>query len=62
LRITARLVDAADHTLVWSQLFDRTTDGLFDLEDKVARRVASAVRHSVIRTAHLAAEHPCAPA
>lgn len=50
LRITARLVDATDDTLVWSQLFDRKTDGFFDLEDKVARRVASAVRHSVIRT------------
>jgi DNA-binding winged helix-turn-helix (wHTH) protein len=50
LRITARLVAATDDTLVWSQLFDRKTDGLFDLEDKVARRVASAVRHSVIRT------------
>jgi DNA-binding winged helix-turn-helix (wHTH) protein len=61
LRITARLVDATDDTLVWSQLFDRTTDGLFDLEDKVARRVASAVRHSVNRTAYLAAGHPCAP-
>ena len=55
LRITARLVDATDDTLVWSQLFDRTTDGLFDLEDKVARRVATAVRNSVVRTAHLSA-------
>jgi len=50
LRITARLVDSTDDTLVWSQLFDHTADGLFDLEDKVARRVASAVRSSVVRT------------
>jgi adenylate cyclase len=61
LRITARLVDTTDGTVVWSQLFDRTTDGLFALGDKVARCVASAVRHSVTRTAHLAAGHPCAP-
>ena len=50
LRITARLIDSTDDTLVWSQLFDHTVDGLFDIEDKVARRVASAVRHRVVRT------------
>jgi len=51
LRITARLVDSTDDTLVWSHLFDHTADGLFEFEDKVARRVASAVRNSVVRTA-----------
>jgi len=55
LRITARLVDSTDDTLVWSQLFDHTADGLFDFEDKVARRVATAVRNSLVRTARLAA-------
>ena len=46
-RITARLVDSTDDTIVWSQTFDCTTDGLFDLEDMVARSVASAVRRHV---------------
>jgi len=55
LRITARLVDSTDDTLVWSQLFDHTADGFFDFEDKVARRVATAVRNSLVRTARLAA-------
>jgi DNA-binding winged helix-turn-helix (wHTH) protein len=55
LRITARLVDSTDDTLVWSQLFDHTADGFFDFEDKVARRVAAAVRNSLVRTARLAA-------
>ncbi len=55
LRVTARLVDSNDDTLVWSQLFDCTVDGLFDMEDEVARRVAGAVRNSVVRTAHLSA-------
>lgn len=55
LRITARLIDSADDTLIWSQLFDHTVDGIFDIEDKVARRVATAVRQSVVRTGHLSA-------
>lgn len=55
LRITARLVDSTDDTLVWSQLFDHTVEGLFDIEDKVARRVATAVRNRVVRTARLSA-------
>ena len=55
LRITARLIDSTDDTLVWSQLFDHTVDGLFDIEDKVARRVATAARNSVVRTARLSA-------
>lgn len=55
LRITARLVDSTDDTLVWSQLFDHTVDGLFDIEDKVARRVATAVRNRVVRSARLSA-------
>jgi TolB-like protein len=53
LRITARLVDSTDDTLVWSQLFDYTLDGLFDIEDKVARRVVTAVRNSIVRTTRL---------
>jgi TolB-like protein len=55
LRITARLVDATDDTLVWSQLFDHSADGHFDIEDKVARRVATAVRNIVARTARQSA-------
>lgn len=47
LRITARLVDAVDDTLLWSQLFDRTTEDIFAVEDKVARRVAVALRQSL---------------
>jgi TolB-like protein len=47
LRITARLVDAVDETLVWSQLFDRTNEDIFAVEDKVARRVACALRQSL---------------
>jgi DNA-binding winged helix-turn-helix (wHTH) protein len=55
LRITARLVDAADDTLVWSQLFDRTNEDIFAVEDKVARRVACALRQSLAARAQQAA-------
>jgi len=55
LRITARLVDSTDDTLVWSQLFDHSADGHFDIEDKVARRVATAVRNVVSWTARQSA-------
>ena len=51
LRITARLFDSTDDTVVWSQVFDCTTDGFFDIEDMVARSVASAVRRHVATTA-----------
>jgi DNA-binding winged helix-turn-helix (wHTH) protein len=47
LRITARLVDAIDDTLVWSQLFDRTTEDIFAVEDRVAKRVACALRQNL---------------
>jgi TolB-like protein len=53
--VTARLVDSTDDTLVWSQLLDHSTDGQFDLEDKVARRVATAARNIVARTARQSA-------
>jgi adenylate cyclase len=62
LRITARLVDSTDDTLVWSQLFDRTVDGCFDLEDEVARRVVSAVRLHVVPIARPTAWQPGASA
>lgn len=42
------LVDAVDDTLVWSRLFDRTTEDISAVEDKVARRVACALRQSLV--------------
>jgi DNA-binding winged helix-turn-helix (wHTH) protein len=62
LRITARLVDSTDNTLIWSQIFDCATDGLFDMEDRVARGVASAVRRHVVPAAPFSTWQPGAPA
>lgn len=44
LRVTAKLVDCTDGTLLWSRVLDRGSDDIFALEDDVARRVASALR------------------
>ncbi len=61
LRVTAGLVESAGDTLVWSRMFDFTTDGVFDMEDKVARSVASAVRSRVVPTARPSTWQPCSP-
>lgn len=54
-RITAQLIDACDGTHVWSRMFDRTSGDVFDVEDYVARRVASELTRSLLT---LAPVHP----
>lgn len=44
LRVTAKLVDCIDGTILWSRVFDRSSDDVFALEDVVARRLATALR------------------
>lgn len=55
LRITVRLVDVFEDTLVWSQVFDRTTEDIFAVEDRVAQRVACALRQSLAGKAYVRA-------
>ena len=45
LRITTQLIDAATDSHVWAQTYDRpfTTEGLFDTQSEIARRIAEAV-------------------
>jgi len=43
-RLTFSLTDTASGRQVWNERFDRRLDGGFDLEDEVARAVASVVR------------------
>lgn len=50
LRLTVQLIDASDGMHVWSLLFDVSGDDVFSVEDRVAQRVARALRHSVVQT------------
>ena len=44
LRITARLIDAADGGHVWAERFDRTIDDLFDIQDEITKQIVTALR------------------
>ncbi len=44
LRVTVQLVDIADGYQRWSQRFDGTMDDVFDIQDKIAESVATALR------------------
>ncbi|MFL5290781.1 MAG: tetratricopeptide repeat protein, partial [Myxococcales bacterium] len=43
LRVTAQLVRASDGAHVWSQTYDRKLSDIFEVQDEVARTVASAL-------------------
>ena len=44
LRVTAQLITAADGTHVWSQRYDRELADVFDVQDDIARAIASALQ------------------
>lgn len=44
LRVTAQLIDTADSGHIWSQNYDRKMGDLFDIQDDIASRVATALR------------------
>ncbi len=48
LRVGARLVDAADGHVIWSEQFDRDQSDVFSVQDEIARRVVSAVKPRLI--------------
>jgi TolB-like protein len=56
LRVTVKLVDESDDTLVWSQVLDRTSGDVFAVEDEVARRVTGALLQCLAVRARGAAE------
>lgn len=47
LRITARLVDAASGTQLWSARFDRGVSALFTVQEEIAERVATSLRERI---------------
>ncbi|HEY8233688.1 MAG TPA: protein kinase, partial [Vicinamibacteria bacterium] len=44
LRITAQLVDAESDALLWSERYDREMADVFEVQDEIARKIASALR------------------
>lgn len=44
VRITAQLIDAASDTHLWSETYDRTLADLFEIQEEIARAVASALQ------------------
>ena len=51
VRITAQLIRTSDQTHVWSQTFDRNLRGLLDLENEIARAIASRVDSDLVSQA-----------
>ena len=47
LRVTARLVNGADGFTVWSDMFERTTDDLLNVQSTIASEIAAAIRGDI---------------
>jgi TolB-like protein/Flp pilus assembly protein TadD len=48
LRITARLVDARDGFIRWSETYDRRLDDVFDVQENIAGEVVHALRSTLL--------------
>jgi serine/threonine protein kinase/tetratricopeptide (TPR) repeat protein len=44
LRITARLIDAGDESLLWSDIYDQESAGVLDIQDDISLKIAQALR------------------
>ena len=44
VRITAQLIDAADSTHVWSQIYDRELDDIFAVQEEIAAAISDALK------------------
>ena len=44
IRITAQLINAADGLHIWSERFDRELDDIFEVQDDIARAIASRLK------------------
>ena len=62
VRITAQLVRAADGFHIWSETYDRKLEGVFALQDDIARKIGDALKVSLGVTAPVSARAPIDPA
>jgi serine/threonine-protein kinase len=51
VRITAKLVSAADGVQLWSESYDRKLTGIFQIQDEIARAVATAMEVKLLPSA-----------
>jgi len=60
VRITVQLIDALTGNHVWAQVYDRELEDIFEIQDEIARTVASTVEEKVeVRERHrVATAHP----
>src|SRR5467141_637580 len=49
LRVTAQLINVSDGYHLWSKSYDRELKSVFALEDEIARSIAQALRHKLLR-------------
>jgi TolB-like protein/Tfp pilus assembly protein PilF len=50
VRITAQLIRASDGFHIWSEVYDRTLDDIFAIQDEIANNVGSALSASLLGT------------
>ncbi|HKV27418.1 MAG TPA: protein kinase [Candidatus Acidoferrales bacterium] len=64
VRITARVIQASNGNLLWTQVYDRNVEDVLDLQDEVARTIASEVKVTLTpdEQARLANARPVNPA
>jgi len=62
VRITAQLVRAADGFHIWSETYDRKLEGVFALQDDIARKIGDALKVSLGVVAPVSARAPIDPA
>jgi serine/threonine protein kinase/tetratricopeptide (TPR) repeat protein len=55
LRVTARLVDTGNGVQVWSERFDGRLEDVLELQDRIANRIAEALRLELDSHRHIAA-------
>jgi TolB-like protein/DNA-binding winged helix-turn-helix (wHTH) protein/Tfp pilus assembly protein PilF len=52
LRITAQLIDAASGYHLWSEVFDRDSTDIFEIQEEIARAVATAMQVKLLTADH----------
>ncbi len=48
LRITAQLIDVAGGHHLWSEVFDRPADDVFEIQDEIARKIVMTIRPKLL--------------
>jgi TolB-like protein/Tfp pilus assembly protein PilF len=50
VRITAQLINSADGYHVWSEVYDRTLEDIFEIQDEISRRITHTLREKLTRS------------